>query len=41
VDERGERYRLKYAIVAQKHSYRKQIARQQRTQYVEGIYDNP
>jgi len=27
-------------VAKQKFSYRKQIARQLRTQYVEGIYDN-
>jgi len=27
--------------IVQELSYRKQIARQRRTQYVEGIYDNP
>jgi len=28
-------------MIKQKLSYRKQIARQLRTQYAEGIYDNP
>ena len=29
-----------YHTIVQERSYRKQIARQLRTQYVEGIYDN-
>ena len=32
---------MSYINVKQELSYRKQIARQLRTQYAEGIYDNP
>jgi len=36
-----DKHLIKWMCVKQELSYLKQIARKLRTQYVEGIYDNP